>query len=277
MYKLGWFATSRGQTSGKLLQAVLESIRHGETRAEIEFVFSNREPGEGENSDRFFEMVRQENIPLVCFSSRRFKAEDGSSYPGTADGLPAWRREYDRAVMERLAGFDPDLCVLAGYMLIVGREMCQHYRMLNLHPAEPGGPAGTWQEVIWQLIEAGASRAGAMMHLVTPELDKGPAVTYFTFPIRGETYDRHWREVTGRPVKDIIREQGEANDLFQLIRAGGVVRELPLVVASVRAFSDGRVAVTKDHRVVNGLGQPIKPRDLTEEINRMVAASPTTE
>jgi len=276
MYKLGWFATSRGQTSRKLLEAVLSSIRHGDTPAEIEFVFSNREPGEGENSDRFFEMVSAANIPLVSFSSRRFKAEEGAKYPGTADGLPAWRREYDRAAMQRLAGFTPDLCVLAGYMLIVGREMCQRYKMLNLHPAEPGGPAGTWQEVIWQLIEAGASRAGAMMHLVTPELDKGPPVTYFTFPIRGEPYDRHWQEISGRPVAGIIREQGEENTLFKLIRAGGVVRELPLVVATVRAFSEGRVAITEDGRVVDAAGQPISAYDLSAEIDRMITETPET-
>ena len=58
--------------------------------------------------------------------------------------------------MNRLQGFHPDLCVLAGYMLIVGEEMCQRYNMINLHPAAPGGPTGTWQEVIWQLIDSKA-------------------------------------------------------------------------------------------------------------------------
>jgi phosphoribosylglycinamide formyltransferase-1 len=46
--------------------------------------------------------------------------------------------------------------------------------MINLHPAAPGGPTGTWQEVIWQLIEGRAVETGVMMHLVTPELDRGP-------------------------------------------------------------------------------------------------------
>jgi folate-dependent phosphoribosylglycinamide formyltransferase PurN len=64
--------------------------------------------------------------------------------------------------MERLTGFNPDINVLAGYMLIVGAEMCQRYDMINLHPAIPGGPKGTWREVIWKLIETGASETGPL-------------------------------------------------------------------------------------------------------------------
>jgi len=61
-------------------------------------------------------------------------------------------------------------------MLIVSEELCQKYDMINLHPAPPGGPTGSWQEVIWTLIQNKADTAGAMIHLVTPELDRGPAL-----------------------------------------------------------------------------------------------------
>ena len=101
MYQLGWFSTSRGKTSKALLQAVMSSIKLGEIDAEIAFVFCNREAGEGENSDRFFELVESCNIPLVRLSSKRFKAGHSARFPGTQDNLPAWRREYDRAVMKR--------------------------------------------------------------------------------------------------------------------------------------------------------------------------------
>ncbi|MFC1939012.1 phosphoribosylglycinamide formyltransferase [Chloroflexota bacterium] len=272
MYQLGWFATSRGKTSKKLLESVRDSINHGEIEAEIAFVFSNREAGEGENSDRFFELVRSYSIPLVCLSSKRFKAEQGARFSGEQDNLPRWRREYDHAVMNLLAGFHPDLCVLAGYMLIVGREMCQRYNMINLHPAAPGGPAGTWQEVIWQLIRGKARETGAMMHLVTPELDKGPVVTYCTFSIRDEPFAQHWQEIEGRSIDEIIKE-GEDNPLFKLIRAYGVARELPLVIATVRAFSQGKVKITADKKVVDAEGRPINGYDLTSEIDRLVESS----
>jgi len=77
-----------------------------------------------------------------------------------------------------VATLPADLCVLAGYMLIVGPEMCTRFNMINLHPAAPGGPTGTWQDVIWQLIKQRARETGVMMHLVTPELDRGPVVSY---------------------------------------------------------------------------------------------------
>jgi phosphoribosylglycinamide formyltransferase-1 len=272
LYQLGWFATSRGKTSKKLLEAVWDSINRGETEAEIAFVFSNREVGEGENSDRFFELVRSYNIPLVCLSSKGFKAEQGARFSGKQDSLPLWRREYDRAVMNLLAGFHPDLCVLAGYMLIVGREMCQRYNMINLHPAAPGGPTGTWQEVIWQLISGKARETGAMMHLVTPELDKGPPVTYCTFSIRGEPFDKYWQEIEGCPLEEILK-RGEDSPLFKLIREHGVVREFPLVVATIKAFSQGKVKVTADKRVIDAEGHPIHGYDLTTEIDRLLESS----
>ena len=104
-----------------------------------------------------------------------------------------------------------DIGVLAGYMLIFAEEFAQRYDLLNLHPAAPGGPKGVWQDLIWQLIETRAERAGIMMHLATPELDEGPPVTYCTYSIRGGRFDELWNEVEGRSVADIKAEEGEAN------------------------------------------------------------------
>jgi len=271
MYQLGWFSTGRGKGSRGLLKAVHDSIESGETDAEIAFVFCSREHGETEQTDIFLHMVEEEyRIPLVAFSYQKYKARVGGSASESDKGWPSWRLDYDREVMARLAGFRPDLCVLAGYMLIVGPEMCRKYDMINLHPAAPGGPAGTWQEVIWKLIESGAKSTGAMMHLVTPELDRGPVVTYCTFPIRGGPFDRGWAEVKGKSASQIKREQGEENALFQLIRQHGVVRELPLVITTIQAFSQGRVKITPDKQVIDTRGKPIRGYDLTAEINEKV-------
>jgi folate-dependent phosphoribosylglycinamide formyltransferase PurN len=169
--------------------------------------------------------------------------------------------------MKRLQDFSADLCVLAGYMLIVGKEMCQRYNMINLHPAAPGGPTGTWQEVIWKLIGAKAEQTGVMMHLVTPELDRGPVITYCTFPIRGEPFDKHWREIDGQPVAEIKKQQGESNVLFKLIRQHGLVREFPLIVLTLRAFSRGEVKI-KAGAIFDRFGKQISGYDLTDEVDR---------
>ena len=267
MYQLGWFSTGRDKAARDLLTAVNNSIKLGEIKAEIAFVFSNREPGESEESDFFLKLVEDYHIPLICFSYQKFKA--GKVIPSQERVLPLWRFDYDREVINRLQGFHLDLCVLAGYMLIVSQEMCQRYNMINLHPAAPGGPKGTWQEVIWQLIDSKAQQTGVMMHLVTPELDKGPPVTYCTFPIRGKPFDRYWEEIERHLLEEIKRRQGEDNRLFRLIREYGLAREFPLIISTLKAFSQGKVKITAS-KVVDADGRPINGYNLTDEINEQV-------
>ena len=268
MYQLGWFSTGRDKAARDLLKEVNSSIKLGRIKAEIAFVFSSREPGESEESDSFLKLVKDYHIPLICFSYQKFKRDISTT--SEEEALPHWRLEYDREIMNRLQGFHPDLCVLAGYMLIVGKEMCQRYNMINLHPAAPGGPTGTWQEVIWQLIDSRTQETGVMMHLVTPELDKGPPVTYCTFPIRGEPFNRYWEEIGGHSVEQIKRSQGENNRLFKLIRQYGLAREFPLIISTLKAFSQSKVRITADKKPVDAEGKPINGYNLTDEINELV-------
>jgi len=268
MYQLGWFSTGRGEGSKGLLRTVQENIQTGEINARVQFVFCSRERGETGATDAYLKMAENYGIPLVSLSYRRFK--EGRPDMDVRGNLAPWRLEYDREVMAKLKSFHPDLCILAGYMLIVGPEMCTRYKMINLHPAAPGGPAGTWREVIWKLIEEKAESTGVMMHLVIPELDKGPAVTYCKFPIRGEPFDRHWDEIRGQDVAEIKKTQGEDNPLFKLIRRCGYVRELPLIVATIKGFSGGRVSISDDRQVKDAHGSTISGYDLTAEIDEAV-------
>lgn len=261
MYNIGWFSSGRGPGSRALLKTMQESIGSGEVKARIAFVFCNREPGQSEETDEFLRQVRSYGIPLVCFSSRNFRA--GLS----PEHLPEWRILYDREVMRRLEGFRPDLSVLAGYMLVVGPEMCRRYAMVNLHPAAPGGPKGTWREVIWQLIESRAERTGVMMHRVTPELDEGPPVTYCTFSIRGAPFDEHWERLEREGLERLRAEEGYEIALFRLIREYGLKREFPLIVSTVKAFSEGRVRI-EGGRILDREGNAISGYDLTGEIDR---------
>jgi folate-dependent phosphoribosylglycinamide formyltransferase PurN len=260
-YRIGWFSTGRDEAAGDLLRAVWSSINEGEIKAEIAFVFSNREPGEAAESDSFFELVHSYRIPLICLSSKWFKESNGEK----------WRGELEKEAMRKLEGFlpGPDLCVLAGYMLIIGDEMCRRYPMINLHPAAPGGPKGTWQEVIWRLIEESAEETGVMMHRVTPQLDEGPAVTYCTFSIRGKPFDRYWDEIKGRSVAELKRNEGERNPLFREIRRYGLAREFPLIIATIKAFSKGQVRIAGE-MVVDSNGKPVKGYNLSGEIDQRV-------
>ena len=269
-YQLGWFSTGTDKAARDLLTAAHDSIKQGEIKAEIAFVFCSREPGEAKESDLFIKLVEDYHIPMVYFSYQKYKKARGEPNPRPSEPMPPWRLDYDREVMGKLTGFSPDLCVLAGYMLITGEEMCQKYNMINLHPAAPGGPTGTWPEVIWQLIDSKAQETGVLMNLVTPELDRGPVATYCTFPIRGKPFDRYWDEIGRHPLSAVRRGEGENNPLFRLIRQHGLARELPLIISTLKAFSQGKIKITADRKVVDAEGKPTNGYNLTDEINGLV-------
>lgn len=253
MYSIGWFSTGRGQGSLNLLQAIMAAIKNGGVKAEMGFVFCSREPGDAEGSDRYIKQVREYGLPLICFSSKRFKPDMRKQGSRDPSAMAQWRLEYDREVMQRLGKTDVHITVLAGYMLVLGPEMCAACDMINLHPAAPSGPAGTWQEVIWELIRQRAVESGNMMHLVIEELDKGPPITYGTFPIRGAGFDPLWHDLEQRlqqtTLQEIAREEGEQNALFAKIRQEGARREIPLVVQTVKAFAGGKIYL-KDRHII---------------------------
>ena len=269
-YKIGWFSTGRGAGSKGLLKATQNAIKAGELDAEIEFVFCSRERGETEPTDQYLDMVKAYGIPLVSYSYQKYRAMRGMPNPDPNAPLPQWRIDYDTEALKLLKKFHPNLCVLAGFMLITTPIMCDKYDIINLHPAAPGGPAGTWQQVIWKLIETGADTQGIKMHVAIPELDMGPTATYCTFPIRGKAFDKLWEEIKGKTVEAIKATQGVENALFKTIREHGAIRELPLTVATLRVFSEGKIKITKDRQVVDAAGHVIKGYDLTEEIDEMV-------
>jgi folate-dependent phosphoribosylglycinamide formyltransferase PurN len=250
---IGWFSTGRDEAARQLLQAVRDKSHSSDINGKISFVFSNREPGEAKESDLFFELVRSYTIPLVCLSHKKFETAKEEE---DLDIKKEWRIKYDREVNKRIEPFAPDLCVLAGYMLIVSAELCQKYDMINLHPAPPGGPTGSWQEVIWALIQNKAETAGAMMHLVTPELDRGPVVSYCLFSIKGEPFAEYWR-------KD------DKNMLFRLIRQHELAREFPLITLTLQSLSRGEVGI-KDRRVIDAQGKLIRGYNLSGKVDEEV-------
>lgn len=208
---LGWFATSRGTTSLKIFNYIYDAIQKGELNAKIQFVFINREIGEGENSDKFINVVKSYNIPIFCLSSLKFKPELRRL------NLNQWRIEFDTKVYEMIKDFHPDVIMLAGYMLILSEFLCKKFTFINLHPALPWGPKGTWQEVINKIIEEKHKEHGVMIHIVTEDLDRGPVLTYCKFKIDEYNFDK-------------IRQQG-------------VQYELPLVKKTLQLISNGTIKI----------------------------------
>ena len=228
-FRIGLFTSAWDEAAWQLVSAVHDGVRNGfMPNAEISFVFVSRKRNETAFGDLLIDNVRTAKLPLITFSSAQFKPELRK------ENREAWRLEHDREIMKLLP--PTDLIILLGYMWWFGEEMCQEKIAINLHPALPDGPKGTYREVIAQLIREGAKETGVMMHLVTPELDRGPLVSFCRFPIDESDFDS--------------------------IRQKGVARELPMVrrTLSILAKNKGQV-------LEGGY-------DLTEEINADISGEP---
>jgi len=274
VYRIGWFSTGRDEAARELLQIVVEHISKGMMPAEIRYVFCNRERRESLESDRFIQFVESLRIPLLLLSSRDF-------LPSLREkDKEAWRTLYHQEIAARLQGFRADTIVLAGYMLIVSPSFCGSFPIINLHPAAPKGPKGTWQEVIWRLIQRRATETGVMMHLVTKDLDEGPPITFVTFPIWGGDFDRLWddldRKLKSRSFEQLTKGEGENIPLFKEIRRQGVRRELPLIVMTLKALAEKRVRI-ENGKVVDEKGKEIEGFCLNDEVEEYLLKIPSTK
>jgi phosphoribosylglycinamide formyltransferase-1 len=252
-YRIGWFSTGRDKEARDLFKSVRAAIKDGTIDAEIAYVFCNRCKGEREESDRFIELVKKSAVNLICFSSRSFEPElrksalKESPDVGTrSEKLLRWRNGYDAEVLRLIEPFGAQVGVLAGYMLITG-NLCDKLSLINLHPALPGGPKGTWQEVMWQLIEQRAERTGAMIHVVTPALDEGPPLTYAEVELRGAEFDPLRDSMDGKPKQEtvdaIMSKEGENEPLFAQIRRREFELEIPLLVMTLKELAAGRLTI----------------------------------
>lgn len=244
--RVGWYTTGRGAGSRGMFEAVRDAVDGGRLDAEFAFVFCNREPGEDPATDAFFDIVRSAGVRLVTLSSVRFRRDHGGARSRPGEPLPEWREAYDLEVARRVAPHQAEIGVLAGYMLIFTAPFVRTHRLLNLHPALPGGPTGTWREVIRALIRSGATESGVMAHLAIPEVDMGPVASFCRYPIQAGA---------GAALRSEAEIEGSPE--FAAIREAGLRRESAFLVAALQAEAEGR----------RGTDEPV---DLTAEVEARI-------
>jgi phosphoribosylglycinamide formyltransferase-1 len=140
--------------SGTNLQSFIDRVSQGSMSIELSCVFSNRPDAYG------LTRAHQAGIDTLCIEHRGYDT----------------REQFDRAVADALAPWEPDLLVLAGFMRILSPWFVQHYpgRILNIHPALlPLYPGLNTHE---RVLEAGDACHGSTVHFVTEELDGGPRI-----------------------------------------------------------------------------------------------------
>jgi formyltetrahydrofolate-dependent phosphoribosylglycinamide formyltransferase len=145
--------------NGTNLQAVLDACADGRLPAEVVAVVSDQ--------------------PGAHALQRAATACVPSVHVGPYDGEP--RADYDARLADVVAGFAPDLVVLAGWMRILTTDFLGWFpeRVINLHPARPGELPGTHAiERAWQEGLAGErTTTGVMVHRVPDAgVDDGPVL-----------------------------------------------------------------------------------------------------
>jgi phosphoribosylglycinamide formyltransferase-1 len=145
--------------SGSNLQAIIDACAGDQLCADVVAVVSNK---------------------AEVFALQRANA---AGVPAVHVGVDAneARSDYDARLADVVAGFDPDLVVLAGWMRILTMSFLQWFpqRVINLHPALPGDLPGAGAiERAWHEAVAGVrTQTGAMVHFVPDEgVDDGPVL-----------------------------------------------------------------------------------------------------
>jgi phosphoribosylglycinamide formyltransferase-1 len=146
---------------GSNLKAIAAQADAGALPIRIEAVISDRADAGA------LDWARDRGIPGAVLSPRDF----------------ADREAYGRDLGDLVAGYAPQLVVLAGFMRILSDEFVLRFsgRMLNIHPSLL--PRYPGLHTHRRALEAGDAEHGASVHFVTPELDGGPVVIQARVPV----------------------------------------------------------------------------------------------
>ena len=124
------------------------------------------------------------------------------------------RADWDEAVTRRIASYDPDLVISAGFLKLVGRAFLARFgdRYVNTHnallPAFPGihGPRAA--------LAYGVKVSGATLFFVDDGVDTGPIVAQVAVPVEDDD------------TEDNLTERIKAAERRQLVECvGRLVRE----------------------------------------------------
>lgn len=145
---------------GTNLQAILDSLDAGKiTNTEISAVISN-------NPNAYaLERAKKHGIDAVCISPKQFDNRDS----------------FNRAFLDKVNGYQPDLIVLAGFLVVIPKMMIQAYqnRIINIHPSLIPSFCGTGYyglKVHEGALERGVKVTGATVHFVDEGTDTGPII-----------------------------------------------------------------------------------------------------
>lgn len=145
---------------GTNLQAVLDSIDTGKiTNVEVAAVISNSAGAKA------LVRARDHNVPGIVMSPKEY----------------ADREAFNEAFTAEMSRLNPDLIVLAGFLVRIPEQMVQRFpnRIINIHPSLIPAFCGVGYyglKVHEKALERGVRVTGATVHFVDEGMDEGPII-----------------------------------------------------------------------------------------------------
>mgnify|MGYP002710696883 FL=1 len=143
---------------GTNLQAIIDAVENGTiTNTKLVGVLSNQPKAYA------LERAKTHGIPGACVSRKDF---------GTKEA-------FQKKFLETIDGFDPDLIVLAGFLVVLPKELIEKYenRIINIHPSLIPSFCGKGfygLKVHEEALKRGVKVTGATVHFVDEGTDTGP-------------------------------------------------------------------------------------------------------
>ncbi len=147
--------------TGSNMRKLAELAHSGELPIDIQAVVSDRADAKG------LANAAQLGISTAYLSPKQFSD----------------RAQFDSALGELVASYQPQLVILAGFMRILSSGFIQRFkdRLINIHPSLL--PKHRGLHTHRRALEADDSEHGASVHVVTEELDAGPIIIQARVPV----------------------------------------------------------------------------------------------
>ena len=188
---------------GTNLQAIMDKIADGTvTNTKIAAVISN-------NANAYaLERAKNAGIPAECISPKQFEN----------------RQLFNEALLAGVKKYNPDLVVLAGFLVIIPPALIAEYRnrLINIHPSLIPSFCGTGYyglKVHEAVLARGNKVTGATVHFVDEGTDTGPILLQ----------------------KAVYVQQGDTAEVLQ--KRVMVEAEWEILPQAIDAIANGRVTI----------------------------------
>lgn len=194
---------------GTNLQAIIDAVKKGTIVAEISLVVTNKDRAYGGTR------ANDAGILVEVLKPNYFSKEGVEKEQARTD----YMKNLVKVIKERVGG-EPDLIVLAGWLIILTSEFIDSFKgkIINLHPALPGQFDGlnSIKRAYRAHLEEGLRVTGVMVHEVVPKIDSGRVIVSEEVPIlAGTTFDEfknNMHEVEHRLIVKAVKIMLEKNE-----------------------------------------------------------------